>query len=391
MKVFVIPSWYPSDSHPSTGIFFKEQAIILAKKRPEWSIGISLWGSHEPKLWVRFSKPLDAMVKRGSKLPLKSKDSLLLANYAEFFTPALTWTRKISNGNMKGIFAACEQNFERYCQYFGKPDIIHAHVSHPAGYVAMLLAGKHHIPYVITEHMSPFPTPSYRLDYKKWIIPPLQKANLVMAVSANLQRDLLYHKIESLCTSNYIDDDEFHLGEEHGGVFTFIAIGRLESQKNYQLMLNAAKVLKATGSQFMLKILGEGSHRGSLKKYIDQNGLAGVVTLMGECTREELRKHLQQSNALINTSLHENQPVAMLEALATGLPIITTAWDGAEDFIKGELGRVVSFDECQLAKEMQNQIASSTPRKDIRQAYVQRYGSDKVIAQLEQAFTQLLD
>ncbi len=390
MKVFIIPSWYPSESHPSTGIFFKEQAVALAKARPSWSIGICLWGSHEPKLWVKFIRPLDAFIKRGSKILLKNKDTLLEPNCAEFFTPTLTWTRKIERGNIAGIITACEENYQRYCAYFGKPEIIHAHVSHPAGFIAMELANRHHVPFVITEHMSPFPMPSYRSDYKKWLLKPLKAADVVLAVSENLQKTLEKHCIISKRASNFIDDCIFQPSKNRNQVFTFLAIGRLEHQKNYALMLQTAELLKSQGYEFRLKIVGEGSKRRSLERLITKLELTQIVTLEGECDRLELRNHLGQSDVLISTSLHENQPVAMLEALASGLPILTTCWEGADSFITDALGSVVGFDGSEIVSEMQAMMGSLKPKNEIRKSYEAQYGTEKVISQLEEIYSGLI-
>ena len=165
MNLFIIPSWFPSERYPSTGIFFKEQAQIIARKYPEWGIGLSTWGSHEPSLWIRLIKPLDTLIKLTSRFPIRAHEKLLEANCVLFFTPAHTWSRRFLKGNIDRIIKANEENLRKHIIHFGKPDLIQADISFPAGYIAASLSEKYEIPFIIKEQMSPFPLPSFKNDF----------------------------------------------------------------------------------------------------------------------------------------------------------------------------------------------------------------------------------
>ena len=102
MNIFVIPSWYTTEQFPTVGIFLKEQAELLANAKPEWDIGISLWGSHESSLWLKANQPLQSFIRLTSKFPIKPYDKQLSGNCVEIFHPAFTWSRKIKQGNIKG-------------------------------------------------------------------------------------------------------------------------------------------------------------------------------------------------------------------------------------------------------------------------------------------------
>jgi len=390
MNVFVIPSWYPSEAFPSTGIFFREQSRLIAQYRPDWKIGIGLWGSHEPKLWLKASRPLDNLFRAGGKLPLKQRDNMLETNCVEFFTPAFTWTRKLKRGNLKGITEAVEQSLQRHIAYFGKPDLIHAHVAYPAGAIAQALAETHQIPFVITEHMSPFPMPSFRADFRKTLVPPLKAANQVLAVSDALIKRLGEFDIEAKKVSNFIDDSFFVPGIYSSDKLKIVAIGRLEEQKNYPVMLEALRLLKEGIAEFEVKIIGTGFQEKSLKRNAMKLRLDKIEWL-GECNQEQVRETLQQSTVLINTSHHENQPVAMLEAMACGVPVISFAWAGAEELILPGLGEVVRSDSLVLAERLQS-LANENPysQESVRKAFETNFGTKKVIGELEEVYKSLV-
>jgi hypothetical protein len=77
-------------------------------------------------------------------------------------TPALWWPERSFGGNKQALLRANRANLERAIQRFGSVGLIHAHVSYPAGWLALRLARDRH-PYVVTEHRGPFPVSCLRL------------------------------------------------------------------------------------------------------------------------------------------------------------------------------------------------------------------------------------
>ncbi|WP_421876264.1 glycosyltransferase [Marinoscillum sp.] len=385
MKVLIIPSWYPSPTHPSTGIFFYEQARLMARHRPDWSIGLSVWGSHDPRLWLHRSQPLSSLLKFGSKPMVKQKDAILEGNCVEFMTPAFTWTRKIKGGNMKGILQANEQNLERFIAYFGKPDVIHAQVTYPAGVIAQRLSEKYSIPFVITEHQSPFPMPSLRGILHKNLIPTLKAANQVLAVSQALVHELEHYGIVADKATNFIDDQLFIPGQESSAdVKTLIAVGRLETQKNYGLLLEAVSLLQKE-CPVLLKVVGSGSLRRSLQRRAKTLQLN--VEWLGECTQHEVLMHLQSAHVFVNTSTHENQPAAILEALACGLSVISTPWQGAEELIDSQAGALAKgWEAAQLQQTISEVLDQQLTKHAVRAYFDHRFGTQRVVDQLESKF-----
>ncbi len=392
MNVFIIPSWYPSATYPSTGIFFKEQAQVLAKHRPDWNIGISVWGSHEPGLWLPVFKPLTSLLRYGSKPSVKRKDSLLEPNCAEFLTPAFTWTRKIRKGNIEGIIQANEENFDRFVQSYGKPDVIHAHVTYPAGYIAQRLSEKHEIPFVITEHMSPFPLPAFRSEVKKLLVPPLQKANQVIAVGQQLSKELEAYGIESTVVDNFIDFNLFNAENRipHSAEPLLFHLGRLEDQKNQMGLL--AALAECTEFKWQLIIGGEGSLLKRLKLQTQRLGLTNRVTFKGSMTSNEIASTLKESSLFLMPSKHESSGVAALEALASGVPVLMTKCGGIDEQLTPAVSLVVEKGHDHLVnglKDMLNRL-SEFDANEIRSFAEKNLGPELAINKMEAVYRSVL-
>ena len=102
--------------------------------------------------------------------------------------------------------------------------------------------------------------------------------------------------------------------------FTFITIGRLEKQKNHQLMIEAFSKIDDSNTQLI--IIGEGKLRDELEDQITKLNLNNRIILLGR----ELNpyKYLNKADCFILSSNYEGFPNVLLEALSCNLPIIST-------------------------------------------------------------------
>ena len=150
MKVLIIPSWYPYPQKPNSGRFFLDQAIALSKNS-NYEYAILNWGQYEFQLQIRH--PFVAIAKIFNYLTAKTGTRDIAPNLKEIKIPHLTWTSRLFYGNIRAL--------EKKLRSLSKPDIIHSYVTFPAGFLALRLAEKWKIPYIISEHSGPFPFPEY--------------------------------------------------------------------------------------------------------------------------------------------------------------------------------------------------------------------------------------
>ncbi|MFZ2998330.1 glycosyltransferase [Sphingobium sp.] len=125
----------------------------------------------------------------------------------------------------------------------------------------------------------------------------------------------------------------------------FVAVGRLERQKDYPAMLRA--FARGAWPDDHLTIFGEGSERGALLALIAALGLADRVDLPGHCCN--VRARLRDYDVLLLSSLYEGLPGAVVEALSVGLVIVATrCCVGIADMLDhGGLGTLVACGDVQ--------------------------------------------
>lgn len=112
-----------------------------------------------------------------------------------------------------------------------------------------------------------------------------------------------------------------------------VFVGRLDRQKDPLLLLKAFACARARDGNLHLVIVGDGELRAKVEAAVDSEGLKDAVTLTGSLGREAIAATLQVADLFLLASAYEGMPIAVLEALATGLPVVSTQ--------VGELGRVI--------------------------------------------------
>ncbi len=122
-----------------------------------------------------------------------------------------------------------------------------------------------------------------------------------------------------------------------------VCVARLEEQKGILLLLQAAAQLAAEGVDFHLRIVGDGSLRQSIEKFIRDHRLERSVELTGWKSGADVRNEILAARALVLPSFAEGLPVVLMEALALETPVIATYVGGiAELVVPGLCGWMVS-------------------------------------------------
>jgi len=122
-----------------------------------------------------------------------------------------------------------------------------------------------------------------------------------------------------------------------GGRARFIFVGRLVDWKRLDLALRAlAQVPDA-----VLEVIGDGEMRSGWSELANSLGLAERVQFLGWLPQQECAQHLQRATALLLPSIYECGGAVVLEAMATGIPAIATAWGGPTDYLDRSCGILV--------------------------------------------------
>lgn len=226
---------------------------------------------------------------------------------------------------------------------------IHAHwATHPTlgAFIINRLTG---IPYSFTAHAHDIYVERAMLDDK------LEAAAFSVTISEynrSFLRELYGERVAERVEIVHcgIDTDVFQPRQprEADGLFRIVCVASLEEKKGHPYLIDACAQFKAHGVDFRCTLIGEGEDRPKIEEQIDRLGLSEQVILTGRQPRQRVRELLAEADVMVLPSIVTNKgkkegiPVALMEALATELPVIATKISGIPELIvDGETGMLV--------------------------------------------------
>jgi glycosyltransferase involved in cell wall biosynthesis len=240
-------------------------------------------------------------------------------------------------------------------------DLAHAFSGFPSGYLCYKT--KKRLPYVISLRGSDVPGQNQRLQLEYRLLSPLFRriwanASEIVACSEGLkQRALQFFPGLMISTiPNGVDLERFQPGTEEKPAkpVRLITVGRLSSTKRVELLIHTVKLLKDKGLEVRLKVVGGGALEKHLRQMALREGLKNSVEFMGRVDRNIMPGLYQQSDIYISATMQEGMSNAMLEAMSSGLPIVTTNCEGLEELIN-ENGIIVQQQTAEsIAQGIQN-------------------------------------
>ncbi len=121
---------------------------------------------------------------------------------------------------------------------------------------------------------------------------------------------------------------------DHEGPFRLLSIGRLHWKKGFDDSIRAVAALRKRGIAVEYRIAGEGPEREKLMFMIHELGCEDSVSLVGSLGQPEIKELLGWSDALLLPSLSEGISNAVLEAMAAGLPVVSTRCGGMAEVVE---------------------------------------------------------
>ncbi len=328
--------------------------------------------------------------------PILNKDE---RNFHELIRPVLEWSNTFG-GNLHGIVRAHHKNYQEALSRFGKIDLIHAHVSYPAGWAAMQLSKHTGVPFVLTEHMGPFPPeiPRFILQGKltRWLENPLKSAEATIAVSPSLANRISSFGLPlPIVIPNVVDERRFQLRKRDSTnrPFTFFTLCGITPEKGIPELLQAIKLALVNEPNLHFKIGGAGEYLDEYVQLSAELGLSRVVEWLGPVDRERVPDQYMGSDAFIMVSHHETFGVVYAEAIACGLPIIATRCGGPEFIVNQNNGVLVDVGNiAEIAKAIVGVYRgySRFNAGAIREDFMARFSRKTVVDQLSKCYSAVL-
>lgn len=221
----------------------------------------------------------------------------------------------------------------------GNYDIVHSHMFWPNFYASLALIFCPKIDFFTSEHgMNPWKNSIHKW-IERYLINPRSKKRIcvskaIMENKIKIER-LSADKLVVIPNGTNISSLHSNLANNQNNAFTILSVGRLIEAKGFEILIDSAALLVSRGVHFHLYILGDGPLSDDLSKIITEKNLTQYVSLLGKTIN--VADWYLKSNIFVMSSHREGQPMALLEAMSYGLPIVSTAVGGIPDTVEDEI------------------------------------------------------
>jgi glycosyltransferase involved in cell wall biosynthesis len=370
-NVLVVTTSYPTRESPAAGSFVREHArsvgdrhrvAILHLERTPGLRGLRIERDH-------------------GELPL------VRVRFPERPT-ALSYAALLAAGTL-GFRAVRRAGFD--------PDLLHAHFL-TAAVPATLLGRIRRLPVVVSEHWSVFlPDDPMELSplLRRAARLAFESAAVVLPVSEALDRGIADHGIQARTrvVPNAVDTALFTPPPPRalGAPMRLLTVALFYEAKGVDLLLKAVARLRTQREDFVLDVVGDGALRGEYEALAQRLGIEGVVKFHGLRTKPEIAEHMREADLYVLPSRFDNNPVALLEALASGLPAVATAVGGVPELVT-DPSLLAAPDPAELARTIGGALdrLDTFDRTEIGRRAAERYGTEAVGRALIDVYDEVL-
>lgn len=294
-----------------------------------------------------------------------------------------------------------------------KPDIIHSHTFFGLGLEAIMAARSLKLPLVGTNHWVITEFNNYcpvgdKLFSKlslKYVVWYYNHCDFVSAPSRTVIKEMRQkgfyksHQVVSnpidLSIFKLINETKYKLKKEFNlSPASIVYAGRLGKEKNVDVLIKAAALVKRHVLRINLAIAGHGSDEPRLRKLVKSLSLETNVKFFGTLNKIKLNRLYNASDIFTITSTSESQSMVLLQAMACGLPVIGVNWRALPEYINHSNGYMVAANN---PKEMADKIIHLLKYKDERKrlgqnglVYVRQFSALNIAKEWEKLYAKVI-
>jgi len=280
-------------------------------------------------------------------------------------------------------------------KHFFDPDLIHLHVAYPLGQVALLWKKLFGYKYVLTEHWTIYQPQNKDVlvgKLKRKIVKIANNASVIMPVSMDLQRCMEGHGVKNRfrVIYNLVNTNIFRLGStqtENKKHILHISTLRDEA-KNFSGILRVIERLRQQRDDFELHVIHD-YDAPEFKAFVKEHHLEDCVIFHGKKTSAEVAQAYQDADFFVLFSNFENLPCVIVEAFASGVPVLSTAVGGIAEILSPERGILIpQGDEDALLQGMSQMLdhSSEYDRKAIRDYAINTFAAQSIGQQIYEEY-----
>ena len=282
---------------------------------------------------------------------------------------------------------------------FFKPDLIHLHVTYPLGQVALLWKKLIGYKYVLTEHWTIYQPQNKDVlvgGLKKKIVKIANNAGLIMPVSLDLQHCMEGHGVHNnfRVIYNLVNTDIFKIGKANRSEKKRILhISTLRDEaKNFSGILRTIERLKQQRDDFELHVIHD-YEAPEFKAFVKEHNLSDCVIFHGKKTSAEVAEAYQKADFFVLFSNFENLPCVIVEAFASGVPVLSTAVGGIAEILSPERGMLIPQGDEEAFLRSMNQMldhCQEYDREAIRQYAISTFSNEIIGNQIFETYRELI-
>ena len=284
-----------------------------------------------------------------------------------------------------------------------KPDMVHGQ-STTTGIVGFLAKKLLKKPYVVYERGSEVYLPwLFKTPISKLV---LRRADVVIALTEDMKTEMqkIYSR-DVAVIPNGIDLESYEdlptkeasrqrlALNNNDKIILFV--GTLRPVKGLKYLIQAMNMVRQKDTKARLMLIGYGEERQSLEGLVKELDLGDRVTFVGKVPNEKVPEYMAASDIFVLPSLSEGFPVVILEAMASGLPIVATKVGGLPEIVKdGENGFLV---KPRGPEELADKVLALLENEELRRGMirnnrnkVQQYSWENTVGQLEAIYSHVV-
>ncbi len=207
--------------------------------------------------------------------------------------------------------------------------------------------------------------PMFFARFKWLVLPVLRLVDAIVVPSEFLNRVFAEYGFCAAVIPNFVDLKRFQFRSRDKIRPNLLVTRSLEPLYNVKMALQAFAIVQKTYPEARIDIVGSGSEETALKNWVSQQGWRGV-RFHGAVPNEKVPAYLERADILLNPSNADNMPINLLEAFASGIPVVTTNVGGIPDLVGDEKAALLvePRDPTQMAAKIEELLRD--PNKVIR-------------------------
>ena len=339
--VLFISSWYPSPT-TSEGTFVELHLLALQSRGCKCAIMLN--GE------TTFGNYMKAGFEKSRLLNFRRREDITFIDNLAVHKRPLRYSRDPIAERKANILKSSVRNFKTYMALHGKPDVIFHHGIFDYTYISKHLSETFDLPiwYMenspnIEEGVFPCANPFESDENRKKFVKNVDRRFAVTSGYVEKMERIFQAPFELV--PNVITDDFFVDNPEQRPTkpFVFCNVAIMDSRKRQDLIIQAFAEAFGGDDNYRLVIAGDGKLKQALVDLAAKLGVSAQVDVPGYLNRDEVKDLLDRSNVFVLASRAETFGVVVIEAMARGIPAISSDIDGTREIINSTNG--ILFEE----------------------------------------------